>query len=307
QQGHLQTIAEDDDDHHIAPNPDRLQQPHGNGLNASTSDIAGGDDNTPASLADRHGPDADGDGNAADAARNGDTVGGNGPSAPPSLQVEIPQTPTDSSRARGDPLSTSTAQRSSAATSRQHTASTPDTGSTGSAAAAASDSQQPGERAAAAAAAPPQAQARRFPPVVNTAARAAASNSNEPGPQTAMLIEYVQNLPSPSSFQPIVYQQNENYSPMEFGNTPIVGHHHASPFQWPLPPGHAAHTADQRPPQQQQQPQQQHAAGGAGSSVNRTAPHQPSPLKRNLSKGSSPDGNASTVRSPNAKRSKAPA
>ncbi|KAJ2582185.1 hypothetical protein GGH95_001672, partial [Coemansia sp. RSA 1836] len=84
---------------------------------------------------------------------------------------------------------------------------------------------------------------------------------------TAMLIEYVQSLPSPSTFQPIVYQQDENYSPMDFGTTPIVGHHQqtTSAFQWPLPAAGSS------------------VAGAASATASR-APHQPSPLKRNVAK-----------------------
>lgn len=122
---------------------------------------------------------------------------------------------------------------------------------------------------------------RRFPLAVNTTTRAAAgagagangggggreSTTHGPGPQTAMLIEYVQSLPSPSSFQPLVYQQNENYSPMEFGSTPIVGHQQTtSAFQWPVP-----HTS-------------------ATNNNNRTAaPHQSSSLKRSAKDSALPD------------------
>ncbi|KAJ2228742.1 Myocyte-specific enhancer factor 2C [Coemansia sp. RSA 1722] len=110
---------------------------------------------------------------------------------------------------------------------------------------------------------------RRFPLAVNTTARSVAVTNNEPGPQTAMLIEYVQSLPSPSSFQPIVYQQSENFSPMEFGTTPIVGPQQTSAFQWPLPP-----------------PSNNNAAGNGvnRSSAAAAAPHQSSPLKRNVTK-----------------------
>ncbi|KAJ2742967.1 Myocyte-specific enhancer factor 2C [Coemansia sp. BCRC 34301] len=103
-------------------------------------------------------------------------------------------------------------------------------------------------------------------PADDNEARAAAAptSTNEPGPQTAMLIEYVQSLPSPSTFQPIVYQQDENYSPMEFGTTPIVGHQQTSAFQWPLPSSGSS------------------VAGVAA--VASRAPHQPSPLKRNVAK-----------------------
>ncbi|KAJ1842004.1 myocyte enhancer factor, partial [Coemansia sp. RSA 2708] len=127
---------------------------------------------------------------------------------PPRLHVEIPRSP--DGRTRSDTAS-SAARRSATGSSRLTSASTPDT------------------------ARGPAARARRFPLAVNTATRAAVSGgggnaASEPGPQTAMLIEYVQSLPSPSSFQPVMYQQSENYSPMEFGSTPIVGHQGSSPF-----------------------------------------------------------------------------
>ncbi|KAJ1948491.1 Myocyte-specific enhancer factor 2D [Linderina macrospora] len=105
---------------------------------------------------------------------------------------------------------------------------------------------------------------RRLPPAVNTSARL-NNPLNEPGPQTAMLIEIAQNLPSPSTFYPQIYQQNENFSPLEFGTTPIIGHQQPSAFQWPVP----------------------------GSVAGNRAPHQPSPLKRAVEKGASP-GPAST-------------
>ncbi|KAJ1950144.1 hypothetical protein EC988_004496 [Linderina pennispora] len=101
--------------------------------------------------------------------------------------------------------------------------------------------------------------ARRLPPAVNTSARL-ANPLNEPGPQTAMLLEMAQNLPSPSTFYPQIYQQNENFSPLEFGTTPIIGHQQQSAFQWPVP----------------------------GSVAGTRAPHQPSPLKRSVEKGASP-------------------
>ncbi|KAJ1859038.1 Myocyte-specific enhancer factor 2D [Coemansia sp. RSA 638] len=191
---------------------------------------------------------------------------------PPRLQVEIPY----GTRARSDTAGSSVARRSATGSSRPTTASTPDTASTrGDASAVPAGTKGP-------------PRARRFPLAVNTATRAVASTgAAEPGPQTAMLIEYVQSLPSPSSFQPIVYQQNENYSPMEFGSTPIVGHQGASPFQWPLP-GQTPATSSSS----------SSAPSSLGVASAKNAPHQPSPLKRNVSKGTvaSPD----TLRHPTA-------
>ncbi|KAJ1847060.1 hypothetical protein LPJ73_004355, partial [Coemansia sp. RSA 2703] len=172
---------------------------------------------------------------------------------PPGLRVEIPL----KSRSRNQDAAASARRNASAA--RNNTAGTPDTAS-----------------------GPPKTgvRGRRFPLAVNTAARTAAG-PNEPGPQTAMLIEYVQSLPSPSTFQPIVYQQSENFSPMEFGTTPIVGPQQTSAFQWPLPQsGNAANTVANR------------------SSA--AVPHQSSPLKRNITK----DAASITVDSTEPKASK---
>ncbi|KAJ2821984.1 hypothetical protein FBU31_004728 [Coemansia sp. 'formosensis'] len=171
----------------------------------------------------------------------------------PGLRVEIPLK-NQQSRPRADaaPATLSGQRRSAASASRLTPASTPESSGASRAGHSANDAKQSAQ----------QQRGRRFPLAVNTAARAAAgTSSNEPGPQTAMLIEYVQSLPSPSTFQPIVYQQNENYSPMEFGTTPIVGHQQTSAFQWPLPP-----------------------PGSSVASAASRAPHQPSPLKRNVAK-----------------------
>ncbi|KAJ1728745.1 hypothetical protein LPJ61_003872 [Coemansia biformis] len=288
QQGHLQTIAEDEDDRHT-PMPNHYQQQQqqqqGHGQSTEMATTSGGDGGG-------GGAGAEGDVDVTEASDDDAPDRGSGEEARAtddqeqpallSLQVEIPQAPADSQQ-REDTASTSITRQPTTSTSQLDT---PDTES--------ARTGHPAGGARAAASAAIQARGRRFPLAVNTATRPPPSNPNEPGPQTAMLIEYVQNLPSPSSFQPIVYQQSENYSPMEFGSTPIVGHQHTSPFQWPLPPGHAAHPGDQRQP----------PVGSAGGSVNRTAPHQPSPLKRNLSKGSSTEAGSAPVRSPT-KRTKA--
>ncbi|KAJ2509692.1 Myocyte-specific enhancer factor 2B [Coemansia sp. RSA 1939] len=119
----------------------------------------------------------------------------------------------------------------------------------------------------------PQPHGRRLPPAVNTAGRPAGNGSgsgpgsNEPGPQTAMLIEYVQSLPSPSSFQPVMYQQNENYSPMEFGSTPIVGPQSTSAFQWPVPATSSAGTPTPPVSAQQKQNQQESGAENNGENI----------------------------------------
>ncbi|KAJ1883951.1 hypothetical protein LPJ66_010846 [Kickxella alabastrina] len=177
----------------------------------------------------------------------------------PDLRVEIPQK--QQSRPRTDPGNASTLLRRPASSTGRHNAITaPDAPSIRTGMPTTDAAHKSGVRG------------RRFPLAVNTTARTAAV-SNEPGPQTAMLIEYVQSLPSPSSFQPIVYQQNENYSPMEFGTTPIVGPQQTSAFQWPLPPSSGNNVAT-----------------AASRSSAAAAPHQPSPLKRNVTK----DATAST-------------
>ncbi|KAJ2550471.1 Myocyte-specific enhancer factor 2C [Coemansia sp. RSA 1933] len=128
---------------------------------------------------------------------------------------------------------------------------------------------------------------RRFPLAVNTTARAAAAGAsgggsgasgNEPGPQTAMLIEYVQSLPSPSTFQPMMYQQNEEFSPMEFGTTPIVGPQTTSAFQWPIP---TAPSSGASTPSVPTRASQHNGAASNGNSVTGSAP---SPLKRDITK-----------------------
>ncbi|KAJ1962997.1 Myocyte-specific enhancer factor 2D [Dipsacomyces acuminosporus] len=166
----------------------------------------------------------------------------------PSLRVEIPSK--TQSRPRGDTVSSSALRRPANNTGRSGatSATTPSTASGGRSGLSASEL-----TSSSASKATSQAQrARRLPPAVNTSTRNNALN--EPGPQTAMLIEFAQNLPSPSTFYPSMYQQSESFSPLEFGTTPIIGPQHASPFQWPLPP----------------------------SVSSSRAPHQPSPLKRSV-------------------------
>ncbi|KAJ1812133.1 hypothetical protein LPJ56_002595, partial [Coemansia sp. RSA 2599] len=178
------------------------------------------------------------------------------PKDAPNLRVEIPLKSRSRPEAAGNGT-VSSARRNAASATRLQSAGTPDTAGA-RIGLSAHDGGIPKTGGA---------RARRFPLAVNTTARSVAVSNNEPGPQTAMLIEYVQSLPSPSSFQPIVYQQSENFSPMEFGTTPIVGPQQTSAFQWPLPS-----SANNNP---------------ASNGVNRSsgaAPHQPSPLKRNVTK-----------------------
>ncbi|KAJ1800853.1 Myocyte-specific enhancer factor 2C [Coemansia sp. RSA 2399] len=135
---------------------------------------------------------------------------------------------------------------------------------------------------------------RRFPLAVNTTARAAAASSgsgaalaaggNEPGPQTAMLIEYVQSLPSPSTFQPMMYQQNEEFSPMEFGTTPIVGPQNTSAFQWPIPTAPSSGASTPSITAQANQSSATSSGTSAAESASSRAMHQPSPLKRSITK-----------------------
>ncbi|KAJ2082682.1 Myocyte-specific enhancer factor 2C [Coemansia sp. RSA 988] len=283
EQPQLQTIAEDEDDQ-STPLPDPVLD-HKSGREA-TGD--GRSDRVSISNADLDAATAAVAIGGDTSAQNNDETVGHKPREqdrrpsrdPPSLHVEIPQTPQQSRPRNETDLESAVTRRSTTNSSHTNTASASDTASSARTGASTGDLPSAvtanGGRTPAA-----QPRVRRFPLAVNTATRAAASNSSEPGPQTAMLIEYVQNLPSPSSFQPIVYQQSENYSPMEFGTTPIVGHQHSSPFQWPLPAGHA-------PPAQQ--------PSAATSSAMKTAPYQPSPLKRNMP-SPAVDGDAS-VKSP---------
>ncbi|KAJ2402482.1 primary heart field specification [Coemansia sp. RSA 2559] len=135
---------------------------------------------------------------------------------------------------------------------------------------------------------------RRFPLAVNTTARAAAASSgsgaasaaggNEPGPQTAMLIEYVQSLPSPSTFQPMMYQQNEEFSPMEFGTTPIVGPQNTSAFQWPIPTAPSSGASTPSVTAQANQSSAISSGTSAAESASTRALPQASPLKRSITK-----------------------
>ncbi|KAJ2060173.1 Myocyte-specific enhancer factor 2C [Coemansia sp. S146] len=263
QQGPLHTIAEDEDDRY-QNEEDEEQDPEND--QAQDTDDAGGatlDDqgDLSSALFDTEAPtDVRGDFAADDG--DGSRRQSSSPQShdPPGLRVEIPLKNQQSRpRAEAAPATSSstTGQRRSAASAGRLTpASTPDTSGVARVGHSANDTKQLAQ----------QQRGRRFPLAVNTTARAAAAttSTNEPGPQTAMLIEYVQSLPSPSTFQPIVYQQDENYSPMEFGTTPIVGHQQTSAFQWPLPPSGSS-------------------VAGAATATSR-APHQPSPLKRNVAK-----------------------
>ncbi|KAJ1668707.1 myocyte enhancer factor [Coemansia sp. RSA 1813] len=193
---------------------------------------------------------------------------------PPDLRVEIPNQQSKSNKGS----SSSSDPRRSATSSSRHD-STPE-----SSAASASRS-----------ASGAHARGRRFPLAVNTTARAAAAAGggvaaagNEPGPQTAMLIEYVQSLPSPSTFQPIMYQQNEGFSPMEFGTTPIVGPQSTSAFQWPIPTAPSSGASTPSVTAHSNQHGATSNGGSAVASVPSRAPHQPSPLKRNIAKTTAP-------------------
>ncbi|KAJ2847958.1 hypothetical protein IWW36_003580 [Coemansia brasiliensis] len=275
QQGQLQTIAEDEDDQQAHADADQNHEE----FIQDQAESAAEDEANPAS--------DDEPVNAEDGQQESQQGSAKQSRNLPSLHVEIPQSP-HSARSPSDTNNSSAARKSFG--SRLNTASTPDTASTRTTAisSAASEAAPSGSNSRSTG----QQRTRRFPLAVNTTNRAAVNSSNgnagnggngEPGPQTAMLIEYVQSLPSPSSFQPIVYQQNENYSPMEFGSTPIVGHQNSSPFQWPLPPGASSANSGGAGGLQGTG-----ASSGSSSSMisAKNAPHQPSPLKRNVSKGS---------------------
>ncbi|KAJ2373973.1 Ribosome-releasing factor 2 mitochondrial [Coemansia sp. RSA 2611] len=249
QQGPLHTIAEDDD--RYQNEDDEEQDPEND--QAQDTDDAGA-----AALDDQADPSSAAVGNEAATDEGEDSRRQSSSPQPrdaPGLRVEIPEKSQSRPRADAAPAATPGLRRSAGSASRLTPASTPDAGGGTRAGHSANDAKQSVQ----------QQRGRRFPLAVNTTARAAAASTsaNEPGPQTAMLIEYVQSLPSPSTFQPIVYQQDENYSPMEFGTTPIVGHQQTSAFQWPLPPSGSV--------------------AGVASAAGR-APHQPSPLKRNVAK-----------------------
>ncbi|KAJ2885175.1 hypothetical protein FB639_001831 [Coemansia asiatica] len=279
-QGHLHTIAEDDDDAYQQTQEDETQTDHGQDQEQDQEEEQAEADNEQEDDGDEEDEDethadttrtkanagqtaqsatidtSTSEDNALDNGGGADTRRSSLSSQPrdaPNLRVEIPH----KSRSRPDNTGTSSsaARRTIASATRLQSAGTPDITVGLRTGLSATDSGQKTSRA------------RRFPLAVNTTARSAAVSNNEPGPQTAMLIEYVQSLPSPSSFQPIVYQQSENFSPMEFGTTPIVGPQQTSAFQWPLP----SSTNNN-----------QSGSGVNNRSLGATAPHQSSPLKRNV-------------------------
>ncbi|KAG1469687.1 hypothetical protein G6F56_003109 [Rhizopus delemar] len=58
----------------------------------------------------------------------------------------------------------------------------------------------------------------------------------EPGPPSALPSQFAQNLPSPSTFYPEFYQQNELPSPLNFSATPVAAPHQGNnAFHWPAP------------------------------------------------------------------------
>lgn len=73
----------------------------------------------------------------------------------------------------------------------------------------------------------------------------------EPGPPSALPSQFAQSLPSPSSFYPEFYQQNEIPSPLNFSNTPVTAHHGQggpnNAFHWPLPSTTPGQQRDYRP------------------------------------------------------------
>lgn len=80
------------------------------------------------------------------------------------------------------------------------------------------------------------------PPVITTTATTQQQQfyrQTEPGPPSALPSQFAQSLPSPSSFYPEFYQQNEIPSPLNFSNTPVTAHHPSggptNAFHWPLP------------------------------------------------------------------------
>ncbi|KAJ2160706.1 Myocyte-specific enhancer factor 2D [Coemansia sp. RSA 552] len=278
-QEQLQPIAEDDDDQV----PGSREHEQGNGRPANANDAEA----DASALSDEE---------AASAANAGQEQDDDAAQVqdPPTLSIVT----SPGAQQQGNPSQSgesSALRRPAAGSSRLNTASTPDTGSLRSATSGPLGLPAINTKATPVSGLHPSA--RRFPIAVNTTARQAASNANEPGPQTAMLIEYVQSLPSPSTFQPLVYQQDENYSPMEFGTTPIVGHQHTSAFQWPVPPAAQSSSG----PASSSGQQYAVPAGGsvAGPSSKANAPHQPSPLKRNVSKAPSSVASSPAADTPN--------
>ncbi|OMH83061.1 hypothetical protein AX774_g1954 [Zancudomyces culisetae] len=59
-------------------------------------------------------------------------------------------------------------------------------------------------------------------------------NAQEAGPHTAALIEFAQSLPSPSTLCPDFYNQGGGFSPIPFGNTPIIESSAQDSFSWPM-------------------------------------------------------------------------
>ncbi|KAI9267402.1 hypothetical protein BY458DRAFT_511664 [Sporodiniella umbellata] len=60
--------------------------------------------------------------------------------------------------------------------------------------------------------------------------------TTEPGPPSALPSQFAQNLPSPSTFYPEFYQQNELPSPLNFSATPVTAPHQGNnAFHWPAP------------------------------------------------------------------------
>jgi len=59
----------------------------------------------------------------------------------------------------------------------------------------------------------------------------------EPAPPSALPSQFAQNLPSPSTFYPEFYQQNELPSPLNFSSTPTTANPQGSAFHWPPQPG----------------------------------------------------------------------
>lgn len=53
---------------------------------------------------------------------------------------------------------------------------------------------------------------------------------SQPPPVSALPSQFAHNLPSPSTFYPEFYQQNELPSPLNFSSTPISG---GTSFHWP--------------------------------------------------------------------------
>ncbi|OBZ91843.1 Myocyte-specific enhancer factor 2D [Choanephora cucurbitarum] len=73
-----------------------------------------------------------------------------------------------------------------------------------------------------------------LPPPTSTATAASYYNRPglaEPGPPSALPSQFAQNLPSPSTFYPEFYQQNELPSPLNFNQTPVAANNNA--FSWP--------------------------------------------------------------------------